>query len=1012
MRLKNTFFAFLFFSFTLPALAGVTGNPDVFNTGVWVKHPGIAVGKLFATDSRMITVAGDGNGYLHAWYPNGSEIPGFPKLLNSGVPSGGIKQSGNDFIHSTAALVDSNGDGNLEIFVGSGDGYVYGLNNQGSNLPGWPKFTGVSTGDGVYGVFSSPAVADIDGDGNFEVIVGAWSHYIYVWNAEDGSTYPGWPFNNADTVWSSPAVADFDKDGKLEIVIGCDSTVPQGGLLRVFRYNGTQMTGWPQAIDQVIWSSPAIGDIDNDGQLEIVVGTGHFYGGLGEYVNAYEWNGSKVTGWPVSLADGNSSTDNRVFGSPALADVDANGTLEVFVGALDGYLYCINSTGSIRWRNTPVWSGGDPANFALLSSPTVGDVDGDGRMEVVVGGGWHITAFDAQNGTKEAGYPIETGYPDLGGTPMATFGTPAIADVNGDGLIDLVIGNGRKDFSGWSNAGGVRVYHESGPAGTSNLGPTGVSRNIAPWPRFHMTNSGTGSTNDVVSSSGGSQALLSNASASPFVFSPNGDNITDTVTVSFTLSASDSITVEILDRNGAVVSTVLNAVALSAGNHTASWNGLTSSGAVANDGMYTFRVRGAAAAGVQGSVALNNSVPEVSRSWFLAEGSTLGFHAYVLIQNPNPSAANVTVTFFKQDGTTKVYTETVAPLSRTTVPIHREVPDTASVSTGVDANVPIIVERAMYFNLNDRAGHNSIGVTRTSMRWYFPANRSFIGDEDFILIVNPSSSSTQVTATFYFDNQAPLVQTYSVAPTSRYTIPVHGIVFSRRVSVELSSTLPVAAERAFYFSNRAGGASGIGAVSPSLSWYFAEGDTSVQTLLEMFNPTTTAASVTVNYMLENGTVLPRSYTIPGQRRVTIDVGNEIGGNLRHHTEVLSTVPIVAERLMFAGADVADSIGSPTPAHVWNLAEGFTAFGYQTWVLVSNPGNEAANVTVRFMQQNGVNVVRNYVLAAKQRLTLYANDFVEPLSISTQVSADKPIVVERTMKFANGTGMHQALGVRQ
>jgi hypothetical protein len=105
--------------------------------------------------------------------------------------------------------------------------------------------------------------------------------------------------------------------------------------------------------------------------------------------------------------------------------------------------------------------------------------------------------------------------------------------------------------------------------------------------------------------------------------------------------------------------------------------------------------------------------------------------------------------------------------------------------------------------------------------------------------------------------------------------------------------------------------------------------------------------------------------------------------------------------------------------VWNLAEGFTAFGYQTWVVISNPGTESASVTARLMLQSGDNIVENYVLGPKTRRTVYLNDVVSShfpgtpgTSVSTQVSSDKPIVVERTMKFDSGRGMHQAMGVRQ
>jgi hypothetical protein len=517
----------------------------------------------------------------------------------------------------------------------------------------------------------------------------------------------------------------------------------------------------------------------------------------------------------------------------------------------------------------------------------------------------------------------------------------------------------------------------------------------------------------------GAVPQITAATVAPFVFSPNGDGIADQADFQFTVSAADRVTLEILDNNGSVVAVPLNAVNLSAGNYAASWNGLSSSGAVAANGMYLFRIRGDVARAVQGSFGINTTIPEVSKSWFLAEGSTVGFSAYVLIQNPNSSPAAVTLTFISQNGSIKTYSETVSAFSRTTVPIHREVPDTFSVSTRIEASLPIIVERAMYFN-NNAAGHDSIGLTNLSKKWYFPGNHTFAGDEDFILLTNISSSAAAiVTATFIFEDLGPSTQSYTVQPNSRFTIPVHGIIPGRRVSVVLESTLPIAAEKALYINSRAGGTAGIGAVSPSLTWYFAEGDTSsltspgsATTLLEMMNPGDSQAAVTVNYIEEHGSVISRSYIISAKRRLTLDAAREIGQGQRFSIEVLSNTPIVAERLMFSGSDLAGSIGSPTTAQVWNLAEGFTAFGYETWIIISNPGTESAGLSVRFSKQNGENVLQNYTLGAKQRLTLYVNDIIPQTSVSTQVTSNIPVVVERTMKFANRAGIHQSLGVRQ
>jgi hypothetical protein len=429
------------------------------------------------------------------------------------------------------------------------------------------------------------------------------------------------------------------------------------------------------------------------------------------------------------------------------------------------------------------------------------------------------------------------------------------------------------------------------------------------------------------------------------------------------------------------------------------------------------------------------------RNWFLAEGSTLGFAAYVLIQNPNTIPITedvlVDVTFFKQDGTTVSPPDlnplTVAAQTRRTVAIHGYLPNTASVSTRVKARdpvpppppetppLPIFVERAMYFN-GGQAGTASVGSKAPRKTWYFPSNRTFAGDEDFILMVNQGASAATVTATYIFENQAPSVQTYTVGANSRFTIAVHGIFPGTRVSVSLQSTLPIAAERAFYINNRAGGSAEIGAISASRSWYFAEGDTSnlttpdfnpAITQLELFNPGDDFATITVNYMLETGTVISRTYTLAGKRRTTINAANDVGTGVRFSMEVLSDSPIVAGRLMFSGNEVGDSIGSPTTGFRWNLAEGFTAFGYETWIIISNPGTQTANITVSFIRESGPPAVnQNYTLGAKQRLTVPANSIIPGASISTTVTSDQPIVVERTMKFENRQGMHQSMGIPQ
>lgn len=77
---------------------------------------------------------------------------------------------------------------------------------------GWPKDIG-----GM--VVSSPALADLDGDGDFEVIIGADDGTVYAWHG-DGSNAAGWPKSMGYDVLSSPAVGDLDGDGDLDAFVG------------------------------------------------------------------------------------------------------------------------------------------------------------------------------------------------------------------------------------------------------------------------------------------------------------------------------------------------------------------------------------------------------------------------------------------------------------------------------------------------------------------------------------------------------------------------------------------------------------------------------------------------------------------------------------------------------------------------------------------------------------------------------------------------------------------------
>lgn len=163
---------------------------------------------------------------------------------------------------------DLDGDGDLEVVVGAYDSnQVYAWHADGTPVAGWPQSTGWHVG-------SSPALGDLDGDGDLEVVSGSLGYPVYAWHG-DGTPVAGWPQTRGGGGFGSPALGDLDGDGDLEVVIGAGVDLGGGvesGEVSAWHGDGTPVAGWPRTTAGRVWSSPALGDLDGDGDLEVVVG--------------------------------------------------------------------------------------------------------------------------------------------------------------------------------------------------------------------------------------------------------------------------------------------------------------------------------------------------------------------------------------------------------------------------------------------------------------------------------------------------------------------------------------------------------------------------------------------------------------------------------------------------------------------------------------------------------------------------------------------------------------------
>ncbi|MBU4358054.1 MAG: hypothetical protein KKE90_02175, partial [Actinobacteria bacterium] len=147
----------------------------------------------------------------------------------------------------------------------------------------------------------------------------------------------------------------------------------------------------------------------------------------------------------------------------------------------------------------------------------------------------------------------------------------------------------------------------------------------------------------------------------------------------------------------------------------------------------------------------------------------------------------------------------------------------------------------------------------------------------------------------------------------------------------------------------------IGVTAADYTWYLAEGCTSggFETWVLVQNPGADTASVDLTFMTDEGEMAGPHLEIDGGSRETVNVSDTVQ-TYNVSTKVDSTEPVVAERAMYYNNRTCahDSVGVTAPNDTWYLAEGCTDGGFETWVLVQNPGADTASVDLTFMTDEG------------------------------------------------------------
>jgi len=344
-------------------------------------------------DTYPELVFGDENGQLFVVKGNGQMVTGTPIML------GGTKET------TTTALVDLDGDSILEIILTS---YERESPNNNGQLHVF-KWTGTGFSDFnnfpvsfTYGSDAAPVVGDLNDDGIMEIV------YVESGRQSDstmaklqaidatGKPVTGFPIDIAYTsIGSTPALYDLDKDGKLEVLIRIKPVSTNINGIYAYNHEGQLLPNFPFPIESGHpFAGPAIADMDGDGEVEIAFGS--VLAVDSGKVFAWKLSGELLPNFPAKV------WATWVDGAVALADVDGDTLPDAIAPTNDGLIYAFNYKGQLC-NGFPLAAEDIYVVKGFESSPSAGDVDKDGDVEIFAGSlnkrvyGWDTPGIISNN---------------------------------------------------------------------------------------------------------------------------------------------------------------------------------------------------------------------------------------------------------------------------------------------------------------------------------------------------------------------------------------------------------------------------------------------------------------------------------------------------------------------------------------------------------------------------------------------------------------------------------------
>jgi len=306
--------------------------------------------------SRNNTTANSGE--LYAFELDGTPCVGFPVIQAGGGTN-------------NVCLFDLDANGDLEILVNvrsHPQGWIYVFDGDGSEYPGFPQELDYIPGAGI-------SAGDVTGDDIPEVIALSYNK-LHVYDLS-GSLLPGFPLENTGYTYSysQPILYDLDDDGLNEIIWGgCASST---GAVFAVNDDASSVTGWPQVTDYWIFGTVSLGDIDQDGSMDVVVGDQVSSGTPASHIYAWDAAGNAIAGFPAGPT-------NAIYAQIGIADLDGDDQVELMIDDNNfGFGYdCYNHDGT-HCTDWPLACGTIWSSTTMQITPVFGDVDNDNEIEII-----------------------------------------------------------------------------------------------------------------------------------------------------------------------------------------------------------------------------------------------------------------------------------------------------------------------------------------------------------------------------------------------------------------------------------------------------------------------------------------------------------------------------------------------------------------------------------------------------------------------------------------------------